>query len=217
MPLTSAQLDRELDSFTYVQLGGGKLRLNREWIEANLVYVDSPWALRLGWDGYAARIRCHRRVAAQLLAALKELSDRGLSDRIETYDGAWNARLVRGGDSPSHHCWGHAIDLNASKCPMGSNAQQNPRLVEIMSKHGFECGQAWQQRKDPMHFEAIRFSAAESAPPSTVDEIAVMVGGAKVAAGRLESGRVVAPVAPVARALGRRVVWDGPGRRVLID
>lgn len=217
MPLTSAQLDRELGSFTYVRLGGDKLRLNPEWVEANLVYVDSPWALPLGWGGYAARLRCHRRVAGQLLAALKELRDRGLSDLIETYDGAWNARLVRGKDSPSHHCWGNAIDLNARKCPMGTNAQQDPKLVEIMNKHGFECGQVWQQRKDPMHFEAIRFSAAESAPASTLDEISVMVGGAKVAAGRLESGRVVAPVAPVAKALGRRVVWDGPGRRVLID
>jgi hypothetical protein len=216
MPLAREQLDRELGRFTYIKLAGGKLQLNREWREDNLTYIDAPWALRLGWGGYAARIRCHRRVAQQLLTALTELQDRGLSDLIDTYDGAWTPRLVRGGSTPSPHCWGHALDLNASAFPMHSDKQQDPRLVEVMARHGFECGQVWQNRKDPMHFEAIRFSVAESAPASTVDEVAVMVGGRKVAAGRLEAGRVVAPVAPVARALGQRVVWDGAGRRVII-
>jgi len=216
MPLTREQLDRELGHFTYIKVAGGKLQLDREWIEANLTYIDSPWALPLGWGGYAARIRCHQRVAAQLTAALKELRDGGLTDLIHTYDGAWTPRLVRGGSTPSPHCWGHAIDLNAAQFPMGSDTQQDSRLVEVMARHGFECGQVWQHRKDPMHFEAIRFSMAESAPASTADEIAVMVAGRKVAVGRLEAGRVVAPVAPVARALGQRVVWDSAGRRVII-
>ena len=217
MPLTRQELDRELGRFRYERLSGGRLKIDSQWIDANLTYVDAPWSLPLGWGGFAARIRCHQRVARQLLDALCELRDRGLSDLIETYDGAWTPRLVRGGNSPSPHCWGHAIDLNAQGFPMGTERQQDSRLVEAMARHGFECGQVWQHRKDPMHFEAIRFSAVESAPETSVDRIAIVVGGADVAAGRLEAGRVGGPVAPVARALGHRVTWDGARRRVLIE
>jgi hypothetical protein len=217
MPLTREQLDRELGHFQYERLSDGRLKIEQVWIDAHLVYVDCPWPLRLGWGGYAARIRCHKRVASQLLSALEELRDRGLTNLIETFDAAWNPRLVRGGDTPSPHCWGHALDLNASKFPLGSDRKQDPRLVEVMERHGFECGQVWQHRKDPMHFEAILFLDADAAAAPGPDEVAIIVQGAQVGTGRLEGGRVVGPVAPVARALGRRVTWDGAQRRVVIE
>jgi len=217
MPLTREQLDRELGRFQYELLPGGRLKIEQSWIDANLVYVDSPWPLRLGWGGYAARIRCHRRVASQLLSALEELRDRGVTHLIETFDGAWNPRLVRGGDTPSPHCWGHALDLNASRFPLGSERKQNPELVEVMARHGFECGQAWQHRKDPMHFEAILFLDGDGPAEGAADEVAIIVHGAQVGTGRLEGGRAVGPVAPLARALGRQVSWDAAHRRVVIE
>ena len=217
MPLTREQLDRELGSFSFVELPRRQLRLDPEWEETNLTYVDAPWRLLLGWGGYAARIRCHRRVARQLLAALRELRDRGLTELIKTYDGAYTPRLIRGGSAPSPHCWGHAIDLNAQEFPLGSDKKQNQKLVDIMERNGFECGQVWEGRKDPMHFEAIRFSAAESAPASTVDEIPIIVGNSPVATGRLEGGRVIGHLAPVVRALGHTATWDEPRRRLVID
>ena len=217
MPLTREQLDRELGKFSFVELEKGRLRLDREWVEANLTYIDSPRSLPLGWGGYARRIRCHRRVAGQLLAALQELRDQGLIHLIKDYWGAWTPRKVRGGEAPSPHCWGHAIDFNAKEFPLGSDKKQDPRLVDTMDRHGFECGQVWRVRKDPMHFEAIRFAPAESAPESTVAQIPIMVGSDQVGTGRLENGRVVGPFAPVLRALGHDVTWDGTRRRLVID
>jgi len=213
MPLSREELDRELEPFHYQQLAGEKLKLDQGWIDAHLTYIDAPWNLPLGWGGYASRMRCHRRVAGQLLAALQELQRKGLTELIGTFDGAWVPRLVRGGNTPSPHCWGHALDLNASKFPLGSERKQDPRLVQILADHGFECGQVWQHRKDPMHFEAIRFLDAAVVS----EEVAILVAGSQVARGRLEGGHVVGPVAPVAQALGRRVIWDGASKRLLIE
>jgi len=216
MPLTGQQLEKELGSFHYEKLPGDAIRIEQSWIDANLTYIDTPWSLPVGGGGFAARIRCHKRVARQLLDALKEISEQGLTDLIQTYDGAWAPRLVRGGASLSHHSWGCAFDFNASELPLGSDKQQDPRLVEIMARHGFECGQVWQHRKDPMHFEAIRFLTSESAPASSLDQISVLVGDTKIAAGRLEAGHVVCAIAPIVQALGHTVTWDGANRRLLI-
>ncbi|MFB3881112.1 MAG: M15 family metallopeptidase [Armatimonadota bacterium] len=217
MPLTREQLDQQLGSFHYQELPGGKLQIDQAWTDARLVYIDCPWPLALGWGGYAGRIRCHRRVSGQLLSALRELKDGGLTSLIDTFDGAWVARLVRGGNTPSPHCWGHALDLNASEFPLGSDKQQDPRLVPLMARYGFECGQVWQHRKDPMHFEAIRFLDSPVPSGAATDDVSILVGGRKVTTGRLETGHVVGPIAPVAEELGRRVTWDGPNRRLIIE
>lgn len=216
MPLTGRQLEKELGSFRYDELADGNIRIEQSWIDANLTYIDTPWSLPMQGGGFATRIRCHKRVARQLLDALKELRDQGLTDLIQTYDGCWASRRMRGSASLSHHSWGCALDLNAKTCKFKSDAKQDPRLVEVMARHGFECGQIWHSPKDPMHFEAIRFLTSESAPASTVDEISVLVGSAKVAAGRLEAGHVVCPVAAVVEALGHTATWDGVNRRLLV-
>ena len=216
MPLGEQQLEKELGSLHYTKLAGGKIRVDPAWVEANLTYIDTPWSLPVGGGGFAARIRCHKRIARRLLDALKEISAQGLTDLIETYDGCWVPRLIRNGTSLSRHSWGCAVDFNAAKFPLGSADKQDPRLVEIMARHGFECGQDWQSRKDPMHFEAIRFLTSESAPASTVDEISVLVGGVKVAAGRLEGGHVVCAIAAVVEALGHTATWDGAKRQLVV-
>ncbi len=214
MPFSREELDRELGHLEYQQLPGGKLKLDQGWIDAHLVCIDAPWDLPPGWGGYASRSRCHKRATGQLLLALQELQARALVGLIETSDGVWTARLVTGGSTQSLDCWGHALDLNASKFPLGSSRRQDPQLVAIMADHGFECGQVWEHRKDPMHFEAIRFL---NAVPVTSDQVAILVAGAQVATGRLEGGHVVGPVGAVAQALGRRVTWDGMSKHLSID
>src|SRR5574340_567933 len=157
MPLSEQQLEQELGSLHYTDLGGGKIRIEPAWVNANLTYIDTPWRLPVGGGGYASRSRCHKRVARQLLEALEELSAKGLTGLIGTYDGCWVPRKMRHGTHLSRHSWGCAVDLNAGVFPQYSQQQQDPRLVDIMDRHGFECGQVWAKSKDPMHFEAIRF------------------------------------------------------------
>ncbi len=75
------------------------------------------------------------------------------SHLINTYDGCFNIRLVRGGTKPSIHSWGLAIDVNANDFPLGSHSKQNMDLVNAFVDNGFFPGQQFKHRPDPMHFQ----------------------------------------------------------------
>jgi hypothetical protein len=109
------------------------------------------------------------------------------------------------------------LDFNAGEFPLGSDRKQDARLVEVMERHGFECGQVWQHRKDPMHFEAIRFLDTPAPSAGAPDDVAILVGDKQVSSGRLEAGHVVGPIAPVVEALGHKAIWDGSAKRLLIE
>lgn len=69
-------------------------------------------------------------------------------------------REVRGSDSDlSNHSSGTAIDLNATKHPLGmSNTftkQQAIIIRELCKKYGLRWGGDYSKRKDEMHFEII--------------------------------------------------------------
>ena len=67
--------------------------------------------------------------------------------------GCWNPRLVRFGTGQlSAHTWGIAIDINVDVNPLGASPVQDPRLVDIMTQHGFVWGGTF-LRPDGAHFE----------------------------------------------------------------
>lgn len=75
---------------------------------------------------------------------------------INSYDGCYVYRNVRGESNLSLHSWGLAIDLNAATNPLGSTSPpsfQPQALVETFKKHGFFWGGNYNHRKDPMHFQ----------------------------------------------------------------
>lgn len=91
-----------------------------------------------------------------LLAALKALKDRGLSEKLLTFDGCFNIRMARGSKTFfSAHSYGLAVDLNAKWNPMGSTHTQfhaMPGFVQCFTDAGFFWGGNFSKRPDAMHF-----------------------------------------------------------------
>jgi S-adenosylhomocysteine hydrolase len=92
--------------------------------------------------------------AAEFHAQVEPI-DEGVFD-----DWAYAYREVRGSDIDlSNHSSGTAIDLNATKHPLGmSNTftkQQAITIRELCKKYGLRWGGDYAKRKDEMHFEVI--------------------------------------------------------------
>ena len=177
----------------------GAIEILGEWERRNIVSIVPPFELREGRGRALSAIRCHRLIAPALTRALEDLKRRDLCHLINTFDGCFVPRHM-GWDPKralSRHSWGIAVDVNARLFPYGSEAKQNPRLVEVFTRQGFAWGGEW-RTPDPMHFEVV-----DLAQPARAIE--VFVDGEPVAAAVLHDGRALAPVREVAEALGARV------------
>ncbi len=113
-------------------------------------------------------IRFNKRHTDRLKTLFAEWNRAGLADRILTFDGGFNARLIRGATSAtvanlSNHAWGTAFDINANWNQRKTvPAQMGDRgcvreLVGIAHANGFYWGGHF-STQDGMHFEV----AAES-------------------------------------------------------
>ena len=92
--------------------------------------------------------------AAEFHAQVEPI-DEGVFD-----DWAYAYRDVRGSDSDlSNHSSGTAIDLNATKHPLGMQntftKQQAATIRELCKKYGIRWGGDYSKRKDEMHFEIV--------------------------------------------------------------
>jgi hypothetical protein len=102
------------------------------------------------------RVTCHRAVIGPLRAALARLAADGVGWLVPPSDfaGCFSARVATNGETLSRHAWGIAVDLNATKLPLGTSGQQDPRLVGAMRAAGFTNGAEWLV-PDPQHFEWV--------------------------------------------------------------
>ena len=109
--------------------------------------------------GTAIKIRCAKDAGPLLAAfaaefhALIEPIDEGKLD-----DWAYAFRMVRGTtDKLSCHSSGTAIDLNATKHPLGKagtfELAKVPMIQALAKKYGLAWGGDYRGRKDEMHFE----------------------------------------------------------------
>lgn len=132
------------------------------WDEQNMVRCDlSTFADKLGhvnnysfarkdWFGFT----CHRLVAPKFQLAFKNVIDRNLADKIKTFGGCLNKRLMRGGNTWSMHSWGIAIDLNAQWNQFGQkNFEMGEDLAKCFEDVGFVWGGGWIGSFDAMHFQ----------------------------------------------------------------
>ena len=114
-----------------------------------------PFAIK----GTAIKIRCAKDAGPLLAAfaaefhALIEPIDEGKLD-----DWAFAFRMVRGTtDKLSCHSSGTAIDLNATKHPLGKagtfELAKVPMIQALAKKYGLTWGGDYRGRKDEMHFE----------------------------------------------------------------
>jgi len=110
-------------------------------------------------DGTARKLRCAESVGPLLAAFAAEFHkliepiDEGKFD-----DWAYAYRMVRGDPTRlSCHSSGTAIDLNATKHPMGKYdtfaAEKVPMIRALAKKYGLKWGGDFKTRPDDMHFE----------------------------------------------------------------
>ena len=109
--------------------------------------------------GTTIKLRCAEKVAPLLVGFAAEFHatiepiDKGTLD-----DWGFAFRMVRGQtERLSNHSSGTAIDLNASKHPLGAEHTFTPEktlaVIALAAKYGLKSGITYQHRKDPMHFE----------------------------------------------------------------
>ena len=109
--------------------------------------------------GTNLKIRVAEKVAPLLVGLAAEFHetiepiDKGTLD-----DWGYAFRMVRGStDNLSNHSSGTAIDLNASKHPLGKENTFSPedaaKCVALAAKYGCKWGGSYKARKDDMHFE----------------------------------------------------------------
>lgn len=92
--------------------------------------------------------------AAEFHAQVEKI-DKGTPD-----DWGYAFRTIRGSDvHVSNHASGTAIDLNATKHPLGKRGTftkaQEKTIRELCKKYGLRWGGDYQVRADEMHFEVI--------------------------------------------------------------
>jgi hypothetical protein len=110
-------------------------------------------------DGTALRLRCADSVgpllaafAAEFHKLIEPIDNGGLDDWGYAF------RMVRGStDRLSCHSSGTAIDLNATKHPLGKYdtfpAEKVPMIRALAKKYGLKWGGDFKTRPDDMHFE----------------------------------------------------------------
>ncbi len=101
------------------------------------------------WFGFV----CHRLVVPHIQAAFQTVVERGLADKIRTWDGCFNVRHMRGAGQWSTHSWGIAFDLDAPWNRFGQrNFAMDEEVAACFEEAGFVWGGRW-NRPDGMHFQ----------------------------------------------------------------
>lgn len=124
----------------------GEPALNNKW----MVLWDVPTELEIGI--IPKRIYCNKDLIKPLTKAFKALIKTGKIEELKTWDGCFNIRKMRGGNLPSLHSWGIAIDVNAFENGLHQKPKLSPEFVKCFTDNGFDWGGTW-GRKDGMHFQ----------------------------------------------------------------
>lgn len=136
------------------------IRILGGWTQDSIVTVTIP-QLRTALGPQApAGMPFHRKGAAQLQALWAAWEENGLLARVQSFDGAFVPRFVRGSTSVlSNHAFGSAFDINAGQNPLGvrpplTGERGSVReLAAIAESLGFFWGGHFGRRPDGMHFE----------------------------------------------------------------
>ena len=130
-----------------------QLHIDPAWISSHLQTRTVPL---LGPE------TCNRAFFPALFGAMEQLQRRGLASLVKSNAGCYNPELLAAKTTapPAFHAYGAAIDINAPENPFGATPKQDPRLVAIMERWGFNWGGNFLV-PDGMHFEYL------DPPPST--------------------------------------------------
>jgi hypothetical protein len=132
-------------TFTYTVLGGGRIAPDPGWVASHIATESVP---------ILGSVTCNRLLFPQLRAALEEIVQRGLADKInpDQYAGCYYPRFIAGSSTLSNHAFGLALDLNTATNGRGIPGDMDRTVVAIFKRWGFAWGGDWNYT-DPMHFE----------------------------------------------------------------
>jgi hypothetical protein len=143
--------------YRYTVLGGGHIAPSSDWVRTHIATEVVP---------ILGAVTCNKLIFPQLKAALQDVHDQGLDDKIhpEQYAGCYYPRFIAGTSTLSNHAFGLALDINAVENQRGTAGLIDRGVVQIFQKWGFTWGGDWRYT-DPMHFElnSIRTPKLESA------------------------------------------------------
>jgi len=130
-------------------------KFGNPYLEKNMVLLQVPKELQVG--KIPKKVYCNKVIEKPLLAAFKNLIDRGKVDELKTWDGCFSIRPIRGYSKEvfSLHSWGLAVDVNAAENGLGRTPQLSWDFVKCFTDAGFEWGGVW-ERRDGMHFQIAR-------------------------------------------------------------
>jgi hypothetical protein len=131
--------------YRYTVLSGGHIAPDRAWVGEHITTEAVP---------ILGAVTCNKVIFPQLKAALQEIIDRGLADKIhpEQYAGCYYPRFIAGTTTLSNHAFGLALDINAVENQRGTVGLIDRGVVQVFQKWGFTWGGVWHYT-DPMHFE----------------------------------------------------------------
>jgi D-alanyl-D-alanine carboxypeptidase len=153
--------------------GSGRIDLNPDWVQKNIVTVDVPQLVGVEGADSKGQVSMHRDAARALVNAFSEIEKAGFRDDIVLWGGAWVPRLTRGSSiQPSRHAFGLAFNINWKQNTFG--AKPRPigeigsvlRLVPIFKRHGF----AWAGDHERMDASTFYWAALPMRAPTLPSE-----------------------------------------------
>jgi hypothetical protein len=126
----------------------GTLQIDPVWTAAHIETTHVP---------LLGRVTCNRSIVPQLTAAMRHVKRRAPTNVVRSYNGCFVPRFIGWSNENmlSYHSWGIAFDINAAANVRGEAPDQDPRLVRILGRYGFEWGGSWIV-PDGNHFEFHR-------------------------------------------------------------
>jgi peptidoglycan hydrolase-like protein with peptidoglycan-binding domain len=161
-PLTASQMQAQFGKIEFrIKPDKSGIIITNNWQRENLVTIEIPQIKPLP-PYFTSKLNVHKKAAPQFQKLFKEWEKAGLLNRVLTYDGSFNPRLIRGSSTNlSTHAFGIAIDINVQWNGLGVNpalvGQKGSvrELVPIANKLGFYWGGHF-GRRDGMHFEIAK-------------------------------------------------------------
>jgi hypothetical protein len=145
--LSGSSVSDAVGTFTYTPHADGTLTPDQAWVRE---FIRTEQVPILG------SVTCNKGMLPQLRAALTEVVQDGLADRVHAgeYAGCYYPRFIANDPAKglSLHSWGIAVDLNVPGNQRGTVGEMDRQVVAIFKKWGFAWGGDWSYT-DPMHFE----------------------------------------------------------------
>ena len=141
----------------------GKVVCTNDW-KKNLVTIQVPQLSGVECYGrpFSGKVTVHRLIVPQFLAFWAAVEREGLLHLVKSWGGTYVLRKIRRREALSNHAYAVAFDMNMKENGLGvvpalvGREGEVRRLVPLAMAYGFFWGGHYRNRKDGMHFEAVK-------------------------------------------------------------